>query len=55
VELTAGGLLIGVLLGIIVTRLYDRRGYHRFSTSPVTDTPVDVAGPPGTEVDYPDQ
>ena len=29
-ELTAGGLVIGVLLGVVVTRLYDRRGYHRF-------------------------
>jgi hypothetical protein len=29
-ELTAVGLVIGLLLGGIVTRIYDRRGYHRF-------------------------
>ena len=29
-ELTAIGLVIGLLLGGIVTRIYDRRGYHRF-------------------------
>jgi uncharacterized phage infection (PIP) family protein YhgE len=29
-ELTAIGLMIGLLLGGIVTRIYDRRGYHRF-------------------------
>jgi uncharacterized phage infection (PIP) family protein YhgE len=28
-ELTAVGLVIGLLLGGIVTRIYDRRGYHR--------------------------
>jgi len=40
VELTAGGLVIGVLLGVVVTRLYDRRDYHhRVSTAPVADTP----------------
>jgi hypothetical protein len=55
VELTGGGLLIGVLLGVIVTRLYDRRGYHRFATSPVIDAPDDVVGPSETEFDYPDQ
>ena len=33
-ELTAIGLVIGVLLGVIVTRIYDRRGYHRVSTAP---------------------
>jgi uncharacterized phage infection (PIP) family protein YhgE len=55
VELTAGGLVIGVLLGVVVTRLYDRRGYHRVSTAPVSDTPDAVAGPPKTEVDYPEQ
>jgi uncharacterized phage infection (PIP) family protein YhgE len=55
VELTAGGLVIGVLLGVVVTRLYDRRGYHRVSTAPVADTPDAVAGPPKTEVDYPEQ
>src|SRR5271163_424362 len=55
VELTAGGLLIGVLLGIIVTRLYDRRGYHRVSTVPAADASDGVVEPPETEVDYPDQ
>jgi uncharacterized phage infection (PIP) family protein YhgE len=29
-ELTAIGLVMGLLLGGIVTRIYDRRGYHRF-------------------------
>ena len=28
-ELTAVGLVIGLLLGGVVTRIYDRRGYHR--------------------------
>jgi hypothetical protein len=55
VELTAGGLLIGVLLGVIVTRLYDRRGYHRVSTSPAADTPDGVGGPWTPGVDYPNQ
>jgi uncharacterized phage infection (PIP) family protein YhgE len=55
VVLTAGGLLIGVLLGVIVTRVYDRRDYHRVSTSPVTDAPAGVADAPETEVDYPEQ
>ena len=36
-EMTAVGLVIGLLLGGIVTRLYDRRGYHRI--------------PPGLEAD----
>jgi uncharacterized phage infection (PIP) family protein YhgE len=53
VELTAGGLVIGVLLGVVVTRLYDRRGYHRVSTTPVADE--GIAGPPEAEVGYPDQ
>jgi uncharacterized phage infection (PIP) family protein YhgE len=51
VELTAGGLAIGVLLGVVVTRIYDRRGYHRVSTTPAADAP-DGAPP---ETDYPDQ
>src|SRR3984957_14066596 len=55
VEVTAGGLVIGVLLGVIVTRLYDRRGYHRVSTVPAADTPDGVVDPPQTEVDYPGQ
>ena len=55
VEMTAGVLVIGVLLGVVVTRIYDRRGYHRFSTTPVADAPDDVAAPPQPAVDYPDQ
>ena len=55
VELTAGGLVIGVLLGVIVTRLYDRRGYHRVSTAPVADAPDGVDDPPETAVAYPEQ
>jgi hypothetical protein len=48
--------VIGVLLGVIVTRLYDRRGYHRVSTVPAAaDAPDGVVDPPETEVDYPDQ
>ncbi len=31
--LTTIGLIIGILLGGIVTRIYDRRGYHRISPS----------------------
>ena len=53
-ELTAGGLVIGVLLGVIVTRIYDRGGYHRVSTAPPADAPVGIAGPPEAEVDYPE-
>ena len=55
VELTAGGLVIGVLLGVIVTRLYDRRDYHRVSTAPVADTPDSVGDPAETAVAYPEQ
>jgi YhgE/Pip-like protein len=55
VELTAGGLVIGVLLGVVVTRLYDRRGYHRVSTAPIGDTPDGVGDPLETEVAYPEQ
>ncbi|HXO79440.1 MAG TPA: ABC transporter permease [Mycobacterium sp.] len=55
VELIAGGLVIGVLLGVIVTRIYDRRGYHRFSTATVGDTPDGVVNPSEIEVDYPDR
>jgi uncharacterized phage infection (PIP) family protein YhgE len=55
VKLIAGGLVIGVLLGVVVTRLYDRRGYHRVSTAPMADTPDGVGGPPETEVPYPEQ
>jgi hypothetical protein len=55
VELTGGGLLIGVLLGVVATRIYDRRGYHRVSTVPAADAPDGIVDPPETEVDYPDQ
>jgi len=55
VELTAGGLVIGVLLGVIVTRLYDRRGYRRVSTAPVADAPDGVSDPTETAVAYPEQ
>jgi uncharacterized phage infection (PIP) family protein YhgE len=40
--LTAIGLVIGLLLGGIITRVYDRRGYHRIP--PVTPS----ASPTGT-------
>ncbi len=55
VELTAGGLVLGVLLGVVVTRIYDRGGYRRVSTTPVTDAPEGITGPSETEVGYPDQ
>jgi uncharacterized phage infection (PIP) family protein YhgE len=55
VELTGGGLVIGVLLGVVVTRIYDRRGYHRVSTAPVADTPDGAADSPQTTVDYPNR
>src|ERR1700742_417517 len=54
-EWTAGGLLFGVLLGVIVTRLYDRRDYHRVSTAPEAEAADDITDPPGLAVDYPDQ
>ncbi|BBU24919.1 YhgE/Pip domain-containing protein [Mycobacterium xenopi] len=38
VTLTALGLVIGLLLGGIVTRIYDRRGYHRIPST--ADTPA---------------
>jgi len=41
--LTAVGLVIGLLLGGIVTRTYDRQGYHRI---PAASAP----GPPGTVI-----
>ena len=54
-EWTTGGLLVGIALGVIVTRIYDRRGYHRVSTAPVADTPDGLDGPSETEVAYPEQ
>ena len=47
VQLTAGGLVIGVLLGVVVTRLYDRRGYHRVSTVPAADALDGAVEPTG--------
>jgi len=45
-ELTAVGLVIGLLLGGIVTRIYDRRGYHRlppgFAATTATETTAGV-------------
>ena len=46
-ELTAFGLVIGLLLGGIVTRIYDRRGYHRLppglAATTATETTTAVA------------
>jgi uncharacterized phage infection (PIP) family protein YhgE len=55
VEQTAGGLLFGVLLGVIVTRLYDRRGYNRVSTTREADASDDITDASEPAVDYPDQ
>jgi hypothetical protein len=33
-EMCTLGLVIGLLLGAIVTMIYDRRGYHRVATAP---------------------
>jgi uncharacterized phage infection (PIP) family protein YhgE len=53
-ELTAVGLVIGLLLGGVVTRIYDRRGYHRLlpglAAAP-TSTPETTAVADAT---YPD-
>ncbi|HEY1840722.1 MAG TPA: DUF3533 domain-containing protein [Mycobacterium sp.] len=57
-ELTAIGLVVGLLLGAIVTHSYDRRGYHRLPPAPAADVPAGVAGPPetaDTEVAYPEE
>ena len=45
-ELTAFGLVIGLLLGGIVTRIYDRRGYHRLppGLAATTATETTTAG-----------
>jgi YhgE/Pip-like protein len=41
--MTAIGLVIGLLLGAVVTYLYDRRGYHRILTGPGATT-TDAGG-----------
>jgi uncharacterized phage infection (PIP) family protein YhgE len=41
-ELTAVGLVIGLLLGGIVTRIYDRRGYHRLPPGLTTATATET-------------
>lgn len=54
-ELTAVGLVIGLLLGGIVTRIYDRRGYHRLvpglAAAP-TSTPETTAVADATYPEY---
>jgi uncharacterized phage infection (PIP) family protein YhgE len=55
-EWTTGGLLVAIAFGVIVTRIYDRRGgYHRVSTAPVSDAPDSIDAPPETAVDFPGQ
>jgi uncharacterized phage infection (PIP) family protein YhgE len=69
-ELTAIGLVIGLLLGAIVTRIYDRRGYHRFppglvaaassqtaATTALATEPTNTPQPTvtTTEVTYPEE
>ncbi len=46
--LTTIGLIIGLLLGGIVTRLYDRRGYHRISPNAETTSTADPTNEPQT-------
>jgi uncharacterized phage infection (PIP) family protein YhgE len=46
-ELTAIGLVMGLLLGGIVTRIYDRRGYHRFPPGLVAAAPSQTAATAG--------
>jgi uncharacterized phage infection (PIP) family protein YhgE len=45
VELTAIGLVIGLLLGGIVTYIYDRRGYHRIPSEPEVAPSAAVQSP----------
>ncbi len=57
--MTAIGLVIGLLLGGIVTHVYDRRGYHRIppglEAPAKTETkPPDLAAPASTETTPPD-
>jgi uncharacterized phage infection (PIP) family protein YhgE len=54
-EWTTGGLVVGIALGVIVTRIYDRRDYHRVSTTPEAEASDDIADAPQPAVDYPDQ
>ncbi|QTJ67566.1 SNG1 family protein [Rhodococcus sp. ZPP] len=44
VWMTAGGLLIGLIFGAVVTRFYDRKGLHRRHKAPNAPETVDVAG-----------
>jgi hypothetical protein len=32
------GLAVGLALGVVVTRIYDRKGYHRIAAAPVAAT-----------------
>ena len=54
VELTAIGLVIGLLLGGIATRIYDQRGYHRIPAEPAVAPSAAVESPaesaPTTEI-----
>jgi hypothetical protein len=45
VELTAIGLVIGLLLGGIATRIYDQRGYHRIPAEPAVAPSAAVESP----------
>jgi uncharacterized phage infection (PIP) family protein YhgE len=60
VLLTAIGLVIGLALGAVVTRMYDRRGYHRITSVtassdtakvPTTSSESEDAEPETTEAD----
>jgi YhgE/Pip-like protein len=42
--MTAIGLVIGLLLGAVITYLYDRRGYHRILAGPEATTSTDSDG-----------
>lgn len=46
-ELTAIGLVIGLLLGGILTRIYDRRGYHRLPPGLAAATATETAAAAG--------
>jgi YhgE/Pip-like protein len=60
--LTGIGLAIGVLAGAVITRAYDRRGYHRMHDAADIDSPdaalgivdaADLVAQPGTDVTDP--